>query len=41
MRQGELRGLNAHFRIHIVGLGKGRFYGWGSVPTLEERVRGL
>ena len=41
MRQGELRGVNAHFWIHLVGLGKRKLGGWGLVPTLEERVKGL
>ena len=41
MRQGELRGLNAHFWIHLVSLGKRKLGGWGLVPTLEERVKGL
>ena len=41
VRQGELRGVNAHFWIHLVGLGKMKLGGWGLVPTLEERVKGL
>ena len=40
VRQEEIRGLNAHIRIHLVGLGIKGLCGWDEVLLRKRRLRG-
>ena len=39
VRQEEIRGLNAHIRIHLIGLGVEELSGWNEVlPLVQNHV---
>ena len=39
VRQEEIRGLNAHFKIHLVGLGIDKPRGWDESLLRRRRLR--
>ena len=39
VRQEEIRGLNVHIRIHLVGLGVEELSGWDEVLLRRRRLR--
>ena len=40
VRQEEIRGLNVHIRIHLVGLGVEELSGWDEVLLRRRRLSG-